>query len=140
VDSATSHPLYAGPMITQTNGSMTASVEVLTAEVRTIMVGNRQVTMSVYKQLDWVKPSAIEPFGRVRSGEKFFDRYGDYAEYLAIVGRVKDGFTDAGVLGRAKLVKPVVRNSGESLEQFNERLDLYKAWEDLPLIVLAGLR
>ena len=42
-----------------------ARVEVLTAEVRVLMVGSRQVTMSVYNQLDRVKPSEIEPFGRV---------------------------------------------------------------------------
>ena len=42
-----------------------ARVEVLTAEVRVLMVGSRQVTMSVYDQLDQVKPGEIEPFGRV---------------------------------------------------------------------------
>jgi hypothetical protein len=43
----------------------TARVEVLTAEVRVLMVGSRQVTMSVYNQLDRVALSQIEPFGRV---------------------------------------------------------------------------
>ena len=42
-----------------------ARVEVLTAEVRVLMVGSRQVTMSVYNQLDQVKPGEIAPFGRV---------------------------------------------------------------------------
>lgn len=45
---------------------ITASVEVLTAEVRTLMVGSRQVTMSVWKQLDTVPLETCEPFGRVR--------------------------------------------------------------------------
>jgi len=44
----------------------TASVEVLTAEVRTLMVGSRQVTMSVWKQLDVVHIDECEPFGRVK--------------------------------------------------------------------------
>lgn len=44
----------------------TATVETLTAEVRVLMVGSRQVTMSVYDQLDWVPLGDIEPFGRVR--------------------------------------------------------------------------
>lgn len=43
----------------------TASVEVLTAEVRTLVIGKRQVTRSVYRQLDWVEPDDMEPFGRV---------------------------------------------------------------------------
>jgi hypothetical protein len=47
----------------------TAQVEVLTAEVRVLMVGSRQVTLSVYRQLDPVHTFAIDPFGRV-SDEK----------------------------------------------------------------------
>lgn len=42
-----------------------ATVEVLTAEVRTLMIGNRQVTQSVFNQLDMVASTEIEPFGRV---------------------------------------------------------------------------
>jgi hypothetical protein len=45
--------------------STTATVETLTAEVRVLMVGSRQVTLSVYGQLDEVGPEDIEPFGRV---------------------------------------------------------------------------
>lgn len=43
-----------------------ATVKTLTAEVRTLVVGNRQVTMSVFNQLDIVKPFEIEVMGRVR--------------------------------------------------------------------------
>jgi hypothetical protein len=43
----------------------TATVEVLTAEVRVLQVGSRQVTLSVYRQLDHVPAAEIEPFGRV---------------------------------------------------------------------------
>lgn len=43
----------------------TATVETLTAEVRVLMVGSRQITLSVAKQLDWVKPADIDPFGRI---------------------------------------------------------------------------
>ncbi len=46
----------------------TAHVEVLIAEVRVLMVGSRQVTLSVFRQLDHVRPGHIEPFGRVRDG------------------------------------------------------------------------
>jgi hypothetical protein len=45
--------------------AQTATVEVLTAEVRVLQVGSRQVTLSVFRQLDHVPPAEIEPFGRV---------------------------------------------------------------------------
>lgn len=43
--------------------SKTATVETLTAEVRVLMVGSRQVTLSVYGQLD--EAERMEVFGRV---------------------------------------------------------------------------
>ena len=46
----------------------TATVELLTAEVRVLMVGSRQVTLSVAKQLDRIMLDHLEPFGRVRIG------------------------------------------------------------------------
>jgi hypothetical protein len=46
-----------------------ATVEVLTAEVRVLQVGRRQVTLSVVRQLDWADPADVVPFGRVRTGE-----------------------------------------------------------------------
>ena len=49
--------------MTTTNGSSTATVETLTAEVRVLMVGNRQITLSVAKQLDEVPIAEIEVFG-----------------------------------------------------------------------------
>lgn len=49
--------------------SGTATVELLTAEVRVLMVGSRQVTLSVARQLDYVSLDVIEPFGRVRIGD-----------------------------------------------------------------------
>jgi hypothetical protein len=42
-----------------------ATVELLTAQVRILQVGSRQVTLSVYRQLDQVPADEIEPFGRV---------------------------------------------------------------------------
>lgn len=49
------------------SGPTTATVETLTAEVRVLMVGNRQITLSVAKQLDFVSPANIEPFGRIKA-------------------------------------------------------------------------
>lgn len=63
----------------------TASVEVLTAEVRTLMVGSRQVTLSVYRQLDEVPDQECEPFGRVRDAK---DEPGGQA--IHVVGRSKE--------------------------------------------------
>lgn len=46
--------------------SATAMVETLTAEVRVVMVGNRQITQSVAKQLDRVGLDELSIFGRVK--------------------------------------------------------------------------
>ena len=53
--------------------SSTATVGVLTAQVRVLMVGSRQVTLSVYRQLDHVEPGKITPFGRVRDRDTNID-------------------------------------------------------------------
>lgn len=50
-------------------GEVTATVEALTAEVRALMIGSRQVTLSVYRQLDTVPHEQCEPFGRVRDSK-----------------------------------------------------------------------
>lgn len=74
---------------------MEATVEVLTAEVRTLMVGSRQVTLSVYKQLDTVFADEITAFGRVRSGK------GDPRD-IELVGVHRK----TGALVRSKVEKP----------------------------------
>ena len=43
----------------------TATVEALTAQVRVLMVGSRQITLSVYWQLDDVDSDKVDVFGRV---------------------------------------------------------------------------
>ena len=48
------------------SGAMSATVETITAEVRVLMVGSRQVTLSVAKQLDEIPLSKLRPFGRVK--------------------------------------------------------------------------
>jgi hypothetical protein len=49
-----------------TNTTNTATVQALTAEVHVLMVGSRQVTLSVARQLDVIPLSGLTPFGRVR--------------------------------------------------------------------------
>ena len=65
-----------------------AHIEMLTAEVKVLQVGSRQVTLSVYRQLDWAAADEIEPFGRVR--DKPEDRT------IEVVG------SHRGVLSRAR--------------------------------------
>lgn len=79
------------------NGKRDVHVQVLTAEVRTLMVGSRQVTLSVYNQLDFVPHSRIEPFGRVNPKDAAEGR-------IYVVGRD----AEAGTLVRA--VTPEVRD------------------------------
>ena len=57
-------------------------VQVLTAKVRVLMIDKRQVTAGMYKQLDWVVPDLIEPFGRVRSS-----LYATPAAHFEVIGR-----------------------------------------------------
>ena len=54
-----------GPGDQHEDNAKDARVQVLTAEVRTLVVGSRQVTLSVYGQLDCGPHSQIKPFGRV---------------------------------------------------------------------------
>lgn len=122
---------------------MEATVEVLTAEVRALMVGSRQVTLSVYRQLDQVDPFEVpltegfEPFGRVRSGTKYpdldhRDREVSREAHSEFVGKRRADEALARVV-----IRPGDMISG--LER--EDLDTITRWnETLPLIVLAGLR
>lgn len=118
--------------------AQTATVEALTAEVRVLMVGNRQVTLSVYRQLDWLRHDRIVPFGRVNDEGKrsredvIYDRH-----WLCVVGRS----ASSGALARARIewTQPF-RNSKESDEDFMARVARFEEWITLPLIVLAGLR
>ena len=69
-----------------------AHVQVLTAEVRTLVVGSRQVTMSVYNQLDYEAPGDIAPFGRVEPRNAL-------DEWVYVVGR----YDGTGALVRSSL-------------------------------------
>jgi hypothetical protein len=128
----------------------TATVEVLTAEVRVLMVGSRQVTMSVYNQLDEVYCGEIETFGRVSPPRASDD-------FIYVVGRSND----LGDLVRSYLPRPeyleslrdhgTIKPSGGIVYfEWRRKLQitaLYSTaeqcaceWAQLPLIVLAGLR
>lgn len=135
----------------KTTTGKTATVEVLTAEVRVLMVSGRQVTLSVYRQLDEVEPNAIEPFGRVRDSRR------EDNDEVQVMGRHGEG----GSLVRSKCVAPRQRfYSGSAHEPYwrwradeaeaqacepirdhtpayDEAQAIFEAWSALPLIVLA---
>ena len=105
-----------------------ARVDVLTAEVRVLVVGSRQITLSVYGQLDYaVSDDGLVPFGRVRPGRAHcLDPWGGGrlspecpGDCTDVVGRDADGVLVRSCTGSGR------RNP---------------RWEALPLIVLAGLR
>lgn len=138
--------------------SKTATVEVLTAEVRALMVGSRQITLSVFRQLDWVKWEECEAMGRVND-----DKDKNYLDIGFVVGKHRE----TGVLCRAKLTTPPrweeydqanlnykekwKETGTNSYKELAKKRDRYNQWWDenslfyfnfkaLPLIVLAGLK
>jgi hypothetical protein len=134
-----------------------ARVEVLTAEVRVLMVGSRQVTLSVFRQLDYVPPGCIEPFGRVQDRSE--------SGWVVVVGGSRRA-VDRSALVRCSVSaeverrqalrwrqaggggEPVYGDGGPGPPEECERLAsvceaharLAGEWAELPLIVLAGLR
>ena len=90
----------------------TARVEVLTAEVRVLMVGSRQITLSVFRQLDRVDSALIEPFGRVR------DKPADPgSDRVIVVGRSARP-ADHGALVRSSLSAQLRAPAGMDLAQW----------------------
>lgn len=121
------------------------------AEVRVLMVGNRQVTMSVYNQLDYCDYQNLAPFGRVRSKATSRDR-------LEVVGRDPNGALARSAIMRWRIsstelgkpdIGPFYRDS-DPPEMWHrlfmiqrDQLCSTKEWshvQAMPLIVLAGLR
>jgi hypothetical protein len=177
--------------MSDSDGPKEARVEVLRAEVRVLMVGSRQVTLSVARQLDAVEPRQIKPFGRVRIDKDPTDqaiqrievvgsadgglarsatsrqlfrcsrkhmgseqqcaeykrlRQADDAERQAQEARARQ----AGVTPPTPLPGSLPNSSSASRALYEHAEHdwwgytdgeaLYKAWEKLPLIVLAGLK
>lgn len=121
------------------------------------MVGSRQITLSVFRQLDWVPWDKCEPMGRVND-----EKDKDYLDIGFVVGKHKD----SGVLCRARLRTPPKLTTHEQgrlrdltnwgyhsseLEKLKKIGEVYDKWwdengllyfhfQELPLIVLAGLK
>jgi hypothetical protein len=79
-----------------------ASVAVLSAEVRVLQVGNGQITRSMYRQLDEAAPERFEPFGRVKNNSKRRQKDG-----WLLAGR--DGETGVLLVGRDTETGALVR-------------------------------
>jgi len=138
-----------------------ARVQVLTAEVRTLMVGSRQVTLSVARQLDEVRPYEIEPFGRVRvrarwpfAATELIEVIGSHDGQLAqsevvLTRWVCAPYTSIPTGAHVSRLDAIAKQCrdhppGRSCDQriwFDpDEEELCNRWENLPLIVLAGLR
>jgi hypothetical protein len=124
-----------------------SAVEILTAEVRQLTVGNRQVTLSMFRQLDNVDSDHCEPFGCVHDSQApaVGGDHGGHLPVVHVVGRS----VDTGVLVHAHRFKPKhpapwgglpPRQSADELTRYERDLARYRDWAALPLIVLAGLR
>lgn len=74
----------------------TATIETLTASVHILKMGNRQITLGVYRQLDSAPYKDLEPFGRIRDPQD----QGGTAVYA--IGQHKE----TGTLVRSALDKP----------------------------------
>lgn len=72
-------------LMLMTGDARVPQVELLTAEVRVLVIGKRQVKGGMYEQVDWVAPDLIEPFGRVRSGV-----YATPSAHFEVVGRHRE--------------------------------------------------
>lgn len=140
----------------------TATVELLTAEVRVLMVGSRQVTLSVARQLDFADPQEIEPFGRIRTGQKLGFAI---TQQIEVIGSLRGNLArseigcerqwcDQGrnpgdwahldalnaITGRCNKHREVgVHFRSHSWLSWDDD-DLASSWRALPLIVLAGLK
>lgn len=116
----------------------TATVETLTAEVRVLMVGSRQVTLSVYNQLDCLSLGAVKPFGRVRLRG---DAPQDGEETIRVVGADRDGRLCASWLRHSRWTSGYhYQDPGGWYGNDAVGESQWDTLEELPLIVLAGLR
>lgn len=157
----------------------TATVTTLTAEVRVLMVGSRQVTISVYNQLDWAFWPEIEAMGRINNKERRLEvigrrktdnslvrcsaisRYVSFAECLKSFREplmVRDGLYNVEGIREFDGVNELCWTEYSTertrrlltdaewiiAERYNaeelEKRAVYKIANNLPLIVLAGLR
>jgi len=89
-------------------GLKTAEVEVLTAEVRVLMVGSRQITLSVARQLDMVNLTELIPFGRIRTREYDYAVIGKDRTTGTLVVATYHASPPVATLDKSWLPEPIV--------------------------------
>lgn len=124
-----------------------AAAETLTAEVRVLMVGSRQVTMSVYSQLDYIDPEEIEPFGRVNPRDAEWWRTYVIGRNKKTGSLVRSSTLSEKGISRLKKGRSIWKGQYQVIihewdtESGREQGAVLSAeWSALPLIVLGGLR
>jgi hypothetical protein len=127
----------------------TATVATLTAQVRVLMVGSRQVTMSVYGQLDYVEPACINPFGRVKPKDAAWWRIYVVGQDQGTCTLVRSSTLSEAALADLREGKRIrdrqyqvsVPEWDSATEKDRDRFaQVAEQWSALPLIILAGLR
>ncbi|QDH93755.1 hypothetical protein HWC36_gp44 [Corynebacterium phage StAB] len=107
-----------------------ANVTTMTATVRILQVGNRQLTKAMARQLDRVQWGELEPFGRIANWE-----YDESRPYVRVIGRrIADGeLVTAVVAGppRYEYAPGAISSEGDPE---------YATAKAIPLIILGGLR
>ena len=110
----------------------TVTVEVLRAEVRVLMVGTRQLTLSVFRQLDFVPWEECGLMGRVQD-----PREKDSGWFFAIgVSRADGSLVRTWLRKQAPPAGLIDEDGRNTLEDWAAAMAFYT---NLPLIVLAGL-
>jgi hypothetical protein len=106
--------------------SESASVEVLSAEVRVLHVGNGQLTRAMYRQLDEAAPERFEPFGRVKDNKR------RPKNGWRLVGR--DGETEVLLVGRDRETGALIRYQDADSAEPSDRSRCGKAISRNPAI------
>ena len=142
------------------SGRKTATIETLTAKVMVVLVGSKQVTSGVWRQLDHESWEKITPFGRVRPPD-------EQPKTVYVIGAGENGnlrrsFLPTKMIQRkdwpttALPKKPTpgaddwgyidYPNNGYSMfvrwadGDPQEAMAMAEEWLNLPLLILGGLR
>jgi hypothetical protein len=104
---------------------MKASVEMVQASVKTLVIGDRQVTVGVFKQVDKVPYEQLEVWGRVALHDSWL---GD-DQHVWLVGRD----VETGRLARCQVVDPDVFGGGVATAADREQWAEVQALDPLVL-------
>jgi hypothetical protein len=135
-------------------------VETLSAVIRVLQVGPKPVSLSAARQLDAVDGAVIKAFGRVRIEAKpteglievigslngVLAKSSAYAQKVECPGYHPSSSYSRGyglpqeACARHRDVSAVAAAGHHEWVKYTPSHQVYEAWQELPLIVLAGLR